>query len=374
MFDVIVSDLSFTKFYNIHLAPPSKSPLVETQVSKLSNEEICNYFASKGNPVSSVVRDTPEFFDMFIKNVKVDYRCMESYPRTNTKLRTTPLFIIGGELDPGISILDLKGWEKHAVGYKGNDVERKPTRLRRSTTETLQALTASFTSAFRRSAVYDDDDDLGNNNLSQKDEDIDIDATLKQHNITKKENNDESANKVKPRQRRVTTDRTRFASSLTSSLIRSKKDEESPINVNSRLRRRRVTRSDLSSSLTSSLVYHREEDIQESIPNTQPTRRRRTTTMDSLMSSLTRSSLPQECTNNADEEETTELINGNVSIKIYNDQGHFYLNEEHILADLGDYIVSTVTTLAKSNEDLAKEEEIRKHVETAFQRALGLSW
>ena len=372
---VFVSDLSFTKFYNIHLAPPSKSPLVETQVSKLSNEDICNYFASKGNPVSSVVRDTPEFFDMFIKNVKVDYQCMESYPRTNTKLRTTPLFIIGGEQDPGISILDLKGWEKHAVGYKGNDVERKPTRRRgRSTTETVQALTASLTSPFRKSTLNDDDvddDDLGIINHPQCEE-IDIDETLKQHNTTKKDNNDESTNKVKPRQRRATTDRTRFTSSLTSSLIRSKKDEESP-NVKPRLRRRRVTRSDLSSSLTSSLVYHREEDIQESIPNTQPTRRRRTT-LDSLMSSLTRSSLPQECSDNVDEEETTELVKSNVSIKIYNDQGHFYLNEEHILADLGDYIVSTVTTLAKSNEDLAKEEEIRKHVETAFQRALGLSW
>jgi surfactin synthase thioesterase subunit len=39
--------------------PPSKTPLVETAVSTLSTDEICNYFASKGNPVSDVLRSTP---------------------------------------------------------------------------------------------------------------------------------------------------------------------------------------------------------------------------------------------------------------------------------------------------------------------------
>ena len=92
--------------------PPSKSPLVETLVSKLGVKEICDYFSSKGNPVSDVVLSTPEFLDIFIRNVRVDYSCLETYPATYSKLKT-PLVVVGGGLDPSVSLEDLQGWEKH---------------------------------------------------------------------------------------------------------------------------------------------------------------------------------------------------------------------------------------------------------------------
>jgi len=87
--------------------PPSKTPLVETAVSKLRTDEICDYFASKGNPVSDVLRSTPEFLELFIRNVRVDYTCLETYPTSDSKLKA-PLVVVGGGLDPGVSTEDLK--------------------------------------------------------------------------------------------------------------------------------------------------------------------------------------------------------------------------------------------------------------------------
>lgn len=93
-------------------APPSKTPLVETAVSKLSAEGICEYFASKGNPVNEAIRSTPELLSLFIQNVKVDYTSLETYPGSHARLKT-PLFVIGGGLDPGVSLADLENWGKH---------------------------------------------------------------------------------------------------------------------------------------------------------------------------------------------------------------------------------------------------------------------
>ena len=62
-----------------------------------------------------------------------------------------------------------------------------------------------------------------------------------------------------------------------------------------------------------------------------------------------------------------------VTMKVYPDQGHFYLNDEQTLADLGDFIVTTVNTLSRSKEEVENEVEIRKHVEAAFKKALGIS-
>jgi len=92
--------------------PPSKTPLVETAVSTLSTDEICDYFASKGNPVSDVLRSTPEFLELFIQNVRVDYMCLETYPASDSKLKA-PLVVVGGGLDPGVSTEDLENWSKH---------------------------------------------------------------------------------------------------------------------------------------------------------------------------------------------------------------------------------------------------------------------
>ena len=114
--------------------PPSKSPLVETQVSTLTVDEICDYFSSKGNPVSDAVLQTREFLDTFIKNVRVDYCCLETYP-TTSKMLKTPLVVVGGELDQGVTIEDLKGWQKHRLScgeceadFEGISRQDSPTR------------------------------------------------------------------------------------------------------------------------------------------------------------------------------------------------------------------------------------------------------
>lgn len=97
--------------------PPSKTPLVETAVSKLSADEICDYFASKGNPVNEEIRTTPELLNLFIENVRADYKCLETYPVSHAKLKT-PFFVVGGELDLSVSMEDLENWGKHVIVEK----------------------------------------------------------------------------------------------------------------------------------------------------------------------------------------------------------------------------------------------------------------
>jgi len=105
-------------------APPSKTPLVQTAVSKLSADEICDYFSSKGNPVSEILRSTPELMDMFIQNVRVDYMCLETYPASSFQLKA-PLVVIGGELDPGVSMEDLENWSRHTLLDRSSLQEEK---------------------------------------------------------------------------------------------------------------------------------------------------------------------------------------------------------------------------------------------------------
>lgn len=123
--------------------PPSKTPLVETAVSKLSTDEICDYFASKGNPVSEVLRSTPEFLELFILNVRVDYTCLETYPTSDSKLKA-PLVVVGGGLDLGVSTEDLKNWNKHAYVFadgSSNQRETKDENERSNSTVVGQVLT-----------------------------------------------------------------------------------------------------------------------------------------------------------------------------------------------------------------------------------------
>jgi acyl carrier protein len=103
-------------------------------VSTLTVDEICDYFSSKGNPVSDAVLQTREFLDTFIKNVRVDYCCLETYP-TTSKMLKTPLVVVGGELDQGVTIEDLKGWQKHRLScgeceadFEGISRQDSPTR------------------------------------------------------------------------------------------------------------------------------------------------------------------------------------------------------------------------------------------------------
>eukprot|EP00984_Skeletonema_dohrnii_P037346 scaffold39341_cov289-Skeletonema_dohrnii-CCMP3373.AAC.1 len=105
--------------------PPSKTPLVEAAVSKLSTDETCDYFASRGNPVSDVLRSTPEFLELFIRNVRVDdYTCLETYPTSasDSKLKA-PLAVVGGGFDPGASTGDLKNWNKHVDVFASSKQE-----------------------------------------------------------------------------------------------------------------------------------------------------------------------------------------------------------------------------------------------------------
>ena len=239
---------------------------MDTRVSHLSTDQICDYFASKGNPVSEAVLQTPEFLDFFIRNVRVDYSCLETYPATSTKLRT-PLVVIGGGLDPGVSINDLEAWKRHVAGYKGGDAE--DTKDKRRSSMSRNSLRSSMNKSItRRGSDAEDMDDRRQSN------------------------------------------------------------------------RRRSTIDDLRSSLRS------------------------------LNKSL-RGSLNHTVT------DTEEALQCNVITKVYQDQGHFYLNEEQVLADLGDFLVNTVNNIqhqvSKTKEDLDREAEVKKHVTDAFEKALGMS-
>ena len=66
-----------------------------------------------------------------------------------------------------------------------------------------------------------------------------------------------------------------------------------------------------------------------------------------------------------------------ITLTVYPEQGHFYLRDENILADLGEFIVATVTAISthvtKAKEDPKKEAEIKQHVISAFRKALDVS-
>lgn len=70
-------------------------------------------------------------------------------------------------------------------------------------------------------------------------------------------------------------------------------------------------------------------------------------------------------------------ISNDPGMRLYSDQGHFYLNDRVILEDLGNFVVETVNTIretaAKTNQVVEKEAEVKKHVVAAFQKALDMS-
>ena len=273
---------------------------MDTRVSHLSTDQICDYFASKGNPVSEAVLQTPEFLDFFIRNVRVDYSCLETYPATSTKLRT-PLVVIGGGLDPGVSINDLEAWKRHTAGYKGGDAE--DTKDRRK--------------SWRRS-------NMSRNSL----------RSSMNKSITRRLSNAEDMEDTRPSNMR----RNSLRSSMNKSITRRGSDAED-MDDRRQSNRRRSTIDDLRSSLRS------------------------------LNKSL-RGSLNHTVT------DTEEALQCNVITKVYQDQGHFYLNEEQVLADLGDFLVNTVNNIqhqvSKTKEDLDREAEVKKHVTDAFEKALGM--
>eukprot|EP00957_Ditylum_brightwellii_P210464 15364998-Ditylum_brightwellii.AAC.1 len=94
--------------------PPHHPELVTTSVSMLGAKDICNYFATKGNPVSPLIVENEELLSLFLQNVRADYSCMESYKISDYILQDIPLFVAGGRLDPGISLDDLNGWTQHS--------------------------------------------------------------------------------------------------------------------------------------------------------------------------------------------------------------------------------------------------------------------
>ena len=63
-------------------------------------------------------------------------------------------------------------------------------------------------------------------------------------------------------------------------------------------------------------------------------------------------------------------------MKLYPDQGHFYLNDEHTFADLGSFVVATVNAIrknaSKTKEELENEAEVKQQVTAAFQKALDM--
>lgn len=102
--------------------PPSNTPLVKTRVSQLDAAGVCEYFASKGNPVSDNIVNSPELLELFLSNVKADYTCLETFVSHEDKLSgETQLIVIGGELDPGVKMQDLKNWGKHWEPIREDD-------------------------------------------------------------------------------------------------------------------------------------------------------------------------------------------------------------------------------------------------------------
>ena len=234
---------------------------------------------------------------MFIRNVRVDYSCLETYPATSTKLRT-PLVVIGGGLDPGVSINDLEAWKRHTAGYKGGDAE--DTKDKRRSSMSRNSLRSSMNKS-----------------------------------IARRLSNAEDMEDTRPSNMR----RNSLRSSMNKSITRRGSDAED-MDDRRQSNRRRSTIDDLRSSLRS------------------------------LNKSL-RGSLNHTVT------DTEEALQCNVITKVYQDQGHFYLNEEQVLADLGDFLVNTVNNIqhqvSKTKEDLDREAEVKKHVTDAFEKALGMS-
>jgi hypothetical protein len=434
----MVHILLFTCY--IYQAPPNKCPLVETEVSKLSTDEICEYFASKGNPVSSVVRETTEFLDMFIRNVKVDYTCLETYPQTHAKLTKTPIIVIGGELDLGVSLNDLEGWKKHAMGYTGDESEKTKLISRRRTTtqsnytqsmtlrqsltssllvdpfhhsrskqsednidldielgvdggvgdtstigaakkrtrrSTIEKLTASITAPFRSSIQGGDNGaaDVKDGDLLL---DIDIDETFK-HDNTNTKAEEESTNHMS---------RGRSSSGLDceeEALGAGRETKVGVVRVNCdvapKSRRRRTTMDKLTASITapfrSSITQgDNESKVDASIGgkgSKRDSQQQRRRTMEDLVASITSPFRDHTDVEKKKDDEDAKTAHDVVTMKVYPDQGHFYLNDEQTLADLGDFIVRTVNTLSKSKEEVENEAEIKKHIEAAFRKALGIS-
>jgi len=107
---------------------PSASSLTSasdtgTPVSAMDLEAMVAYFGSRGNSIDSqVLMRQPEVANLFVSSVRLDYHCLEHYTRSDASVNC-PLFVFGGDLDPGVSTEDLKKWESHASS--GDDISIK---------------------------------------------------------------------------------------------------------------------------------------------------------------------------------------------------------------------------------------------------------
>ena len=135
-----------------------------------------------------------------------------------------------------------------------------------------------------------------------------------------------------------------------------------------------MRRNSLRSSMNKSIT-RRGSDAEDMDDRRQSNRRR--STIDDLRSSLRSLNKSLRGSLNHTVTDTEEALQYNVTTKVYQDQGHFYLNEEQVLADLGDFLVNTVNNIqdqvSKTKEDLDREAEVKKHVTDAFEKALGMS-
>ena len=72
------------------------------------------YFGRRGNVIDTqVLKSQPEMADIFVSSIRLDYHCLEHYTQ-NVSTVDCPLFVFGGDLDPGVSTEDLDKWKMHA--------------------------------------------------------------------------------------------------------------------------------------------------------------------------------------------------------------------------------------------------------------------
>ena len=84
---------------------------VDTPISTLSDQEIAAYLGSKGSPLPQEIIDDPDLLEFFMKPIRSDYACLESYTdEPNADSVSSSVVVLGGELDTGIPVDKLETW------------------------------------------------------------------------------------------------------------------------------------------------------------------------------------------------------------------------------------------------------------------------
>ena len=108
----------------VSAAAPPHLPLTTTCISNMDAESIVKYFASRGYQVPREILNDKESLELFLRTAKADYTVLETYQPSYEKIKS-PLYVLGGDEDPGIPKENLSEWEKHAEGSFSCHVYKK---------------------------------------------------------------------------------------------------------------------------------------------------------------------------------------------------------------------------------------------------------